>query len=266
MGSEAREGKAAGTGVPAGEPARDDARAEPAAKPDGRQARWARHNERRRQQIIDAAVEATAARPPGAEVHVQDIAERAGVNRTVVYRYFADRADLDLAIQQAIVGQLWHELLPAVTLEGTVPQIIERIVGTYVDWAVSHPSLHHVVDHDYGSGALEQALDEIAGKIGEVVTFALASFGGSLDFDEAELDPLMHGLVGAVFGSVRRWLNRTDPVLTPERLRATLSASVWYVIEGHARSAGIVLDPDSTVAELLEAAAGAEERAATVAP
>ena len=196
----------------------------------------------------------------------KQIAERAAVNRTVVYRYFRDRADLDLAIQQAIVAQLWERLLPAVTLDGTVPQIIDRIIGTYVDWAVHHPALHHVVDHDYGSGALEQALDEIATEIGGVISFAITAFGGKLAFDEDELDPLMHGLVGAVFGSVRRWLNRPAPVLSAERLQATVSQSVWFVLEGHARIAGVELDPERTVAELLEAAAGVTDAADTVAP
>jgi AcrR family transcriptional regulator len=236
------------------------------SKPDGRQARWARHNEERRQQIIAAAVTVIAESEPGLELHVQQIAERAGVNRTVVYRYFSDRADLDLAIQQAIVAQLWERLLPAVTLDGTVPQIIDRIVGTYVDWAVSHPALHHVVDHDYGSGALEQALDEIATEIGGIISFAISAFGGKLEFDEAELDPLMHGLVGAVFGSVRRWLNRPQRALSADRLQATVSQSVWFVLEGHARLAGVTLDPELTVTELVEAAAGITGLTATVAP
>ena len=62
---------------------------------DGRQARWERHNQQRRRQIIDAAIEVIEEAGPGGELHVQQIATRAGVNRTVVYRYFEDRADLD---------------------------------------------------------------------------------------------------------------------------------------------------------------------------
>jgi AcrR family transcriptional regulator len=265
---QAEQAEGSTSALPQGGPATGTSEDEPAkeGRPDGRQARWARHNEERREQIIAAAVEVIAAGQPGAEVHVQQIAERAGVNRTVVYRYFNDRADLDLAIQRAIVAQLWERLLPAVTLEGTVPEIIDRIVGTYVDWAVSHPALHHVVDHDYGSGALEQALDEIASAIGQVVTFAIAAFGGVLEFDEDELDPLMHGLVGAVFGSVRRWLNRPEPVLSAERLRSTVSRSVWFVLDGHARQAGVTLDPERTVAEMLEAATLLSGQADTVAP
>ena len=237
-----------------------------AAKPDGRQARWARHNEKRREQIIAAAVEVIAEGEPGAELHVQQIAERAGVNRTVVYRYFADRGDLDLAIQQAIVAQLWDELLPSIELEGTVPQIIDRIIGTYISWAVAHPALHHVVDHDYGSGALEKALDEIASEVGQVISFAITAFGESIEFDEEDLEPLTHGIVGAVFGAVRRWLNRPQKSLTAERLQEVMSQSMWFVIAGHARAYGVALDPDVTVAEMLAGAMGSDGEAATVAP
>ena len=67
--------------------------------PDGRQARWDKHNQERRQVILDAAIAVVEAGEPGAEFHVQQIADRAGLSRTVVYRHFADRADLDQAIQ-----------------------------------------------------------------------------------------------------------------------------------------------------------------------
>ena len=107
---------------------------------------------------------------------------------------------------------------------------------------------------------------EFGNGIGEVVTVALGSFGAALAFGEDELDPLMHGLVGAVFGSVRRWLNRPDPVLSADRLRATVGRSVWFVLEGHARDAGLVLDPERTVAELVEAALAGSGPAATVGP
>jgi AcrR family transcriptional regulator len=235
-------------------------------RPDGRQARWQRHNESRRQQIIDAAIEVIEEGGPGAEFHVQQIAARAHVNRTVVYRYFEDREDLNRAVQQEIINRLWAVLIPQLHLEGTVPQIIDRIVGTYVDWAVAHPALHHVVDHDYTSGALEQALDEIASQLGEIITFAMSALGGISTMDEDTLDPLMHGLVGAVFGAVRRWLNRPQRVLSPEALRANVSRSAWFVIEGHARDGGVTIDPDLTVEEILAQTLGADPPPATVGP
>jgi len=224
---------------------------------DGRQARWSKHNEERRRQIIDAAIEVLEERAPGAEIHVQQIAARAKVNRTVVYRHFADRADLDQAVQRAILERLWERLLPEVSLDGTVPQIIERIVGTYVAWAVEHPSLHRVADHDVSAdGPLEKGLEHLAGRIAETIGVALVGLGAEPTEEEAAaLDPLVYGLVGAVFNAVRRWVARPGSVLTPVALTHITSRSVWFVIAGHARDLGVEIDPDRTIEELLTAPA-----------
>ena len=220
---------------------------------DGRQARWSKHNQERRRQIIEAAMAVIEEHPPGAEVHVQQIASRARIGRTVVYRHFEDRADLDQAVQRAIIEDLWERLLPAVNLDGTVPQIIERIVSTYVDWAVAHPALHRMVDHDTSlGGPLEQGLEKIAGQIAQVIAIAIDAMGARPTAEEAAaLDPLVYGLVGAVFNAVRRWVARPDSTLTPPRLTALTSRSVWFVLDGHARDLGVEIDPDRNVQELL---------------
>lgn len=220
---------------------------------DGRQARWKRHNEERRRQILDAAIAVLEENEPGAELHVQDIAVRAGLSRTVVYRHFADRDDLDRALQEAILDGLWSQLLPAVTLTGTVPDIIRRIVRVYVDWAVAHPALHHAADHDADDGGpLQQGMEQIATLIAEVIGAVAMSLEVDPTADEiAALDPLVFGLVGAVFGAVRRWLTRADRQLTADALVDLTSRSVWFVIDGHARSMGVVIDPDLPIEQLI---------------
>lgn len=232
--------------------------AQPGAR-DGRQVRWDQHKEERRQQIIDAAIAAVEESGPGAEVHVQQIAERAGLSRTVVYRHFEDRADLDRAVQTKILDGLWAELMPKITLDGTVPEIVERAVGTYVQWAVAHPALHQLADHDVarggrpesGSGPLEEGLERLAGQIAQVVHLGAVALGGTLsDEDRASLDPLAYGMVGAVFSSVRRWLTHPDPSLTPEAVITLISQTLWFGIDGHARRFGVEIDPDRTVEDI----------------
>ena len=232
----------------------------PTGARDGRQARWDQHKEERRQQIIDAAIAVVEEGGPGAEVHVQQIAERAGLSRTVVYRHFEDRADLDRAVQSKILDGFWAELMPQITLDGTVPQIIERVVGTYVSWAVAHPALHRLADHDItrpagpddpAGGPLEQGLERLAGQITQVVHVGAVALGGELtDEDRASLDPLAYGIVGAVFSSVRRWLRHPDPALTPETLVALVSQTVWFGIDGHARRLGVEIDPERAVEDI----------------
>lgn len=219
---------------------------------DGRQARWDKHNQERRQVILDAAIAVVEAGGPGAEFHVQQIAERAGINRSVVYRHFADRADLDHAILVEIVEDVMAQLLPALTLDGTVRDIIDRIVVAYVDWAASHPALHRLVDHAAIGGALEQGLDRIASVIVEVLETAISMLGVDLDEDDAAaIDPLAYALVGAAFSAVRRWVAREPRRPAAPELAALLSDSVWLILDGHARRLGLVIDPDQPVEELL---------------
>src|SRR3954453_13030862 len=113
-----------------------------AGKTDGRQLRWDSHNPARRQHILDTAIGVLADPERGAEVHVQQIADRAGLSRTVVYRHFADRADLDSAGHGRALDLLRIELVPALSFEGTPVEIIRRIVSASVGWASEPPSLH----------------------------------------------------------------------------------------------------------------------------
>jgi AcrR family transcriptional regulator len=230
-------------------------------RPDGRQLRWDRHNQARRRTILDAAVAVLEESPSGEHIHVQQIAARAGLGRTVVYRHFTDRADLDRAVQGVVLDMLAAELLPEVTLDGTIEQIIRRIVGTYVRWTVAHPSLHRFAEHDVpgaaGASALEVAVVRIASQVEELIEAGAAQLGvGLTDDDAAALDPLVFGLVGAVFSATRRWLARTERRPDPDEFVVLLSDSVWHMIDGHARRLGLELDPHVGVETLFASAAG----------
>ncbi len=221
------------------------------AQRDGRQARWERHNRERRRHVLEAAVVVLESEPPGTEVHVQQIAERAGINRTVVYRHFTDRADLDRAVRAHILDGLAAELLPHITLDGTVREIIRRVVSTYVDWVVAHPSLHRYADQE-GAGPMQHGIAQIATTLVQLLETAVDLLGVSLDADErASIDPLAHGLVGAVLGAVRPWIAREEQVPTAAQLGDLLSDSVWFILDGNARKLGLAIDPDKPLAELV---------------
>jgi AcrR family transcriptional regulator len=231
------------------------------AQQDGRQARWDKHNEERRAKILDAALAVIGEGDPGAEFHVQQIAARAGLNRTVVYRHFDDRADLDRAIRAHILDSLTDGLIPEVTLDGTVNQIIRRIVAAYVDWVVAHPAAHAFAAQEL-SGPFEQGTDRIAFAVNDILMLAITLLGADLDDDERALvDPLAHGLVGAVFGTVRRWVSREPRAPEATALVDLLSQSVWNLLDGHARRLGLVLDPDLPLVDLLPTVGAADPTA-----
>ena len=63
---------------------------------DRRSSRWDEHRRARREQLVDATLAAVAKH--GAGVGMEEIAAEAGTSKTVVYRHFADRAELYVAV------------------------------------------------------------------------------------------------------------------------------------------------------------------------
>lgn len=222
---------------------------------DGRALRWQQHNDERRRRIVAAAIELIER--DGPQVSLQAIGELAGLSRSVVYRHFADRRELDVAVQIHVLEGLWAELLPSVELHGTVRATIEGAIGVYVGWAVAHPRLHQLADYDTatdGQGPLQQGIDMVAARIGEVVLTAFELAGAEVsESDKAAADPLIYGVVGLIFGTVRRWVHLGERVPDADELTRLLTESVLVLIQTRARAYGLELDPDVPVERLVMA-------------
>ncbi|MBO9521279.1 MAG: TetR/AcrR family transcriptional regulator [Nocardioidaceae bacterium] len=228
----------------------------PTSVPDGRDERWAAHREERRAQILDAAIAVIERTPDGEEIHVRQIAQEAGLGRAVVYRHFADRADLDRAVQRRILELLMAELVPAFELSGSIETIIERIVRAYVAWADEHPALHRIgTAESQDSERLNNVL-QTTQQIGDLITSLVTTGAVLLDVDLSDedrdlLEPLVFGIVGQAVGTVRFWLSREKRAPSVDVLAVHLARSVWFQIDGHARDRGVTLDPQASLDELI---------------
>jgi AcrR family transcriptional regulator len=222
---------------------------------DGRASRWDDHRAERRQHVIDAAVRVIEASPPGAEVKVQQIADEAGMVRTVVYRHFEGRADLQRAVQAHIVGEILRTVNDALTMEGSINDIIDRTLEGFVNWVDAHPNLYLTAESELGDGQqslLADAMQNIADRI-----MAIVFIGGELlghdfsDDDRTELDAIVFGLIGQVRGTFGHWLRRPEREPSPAVLRAILARSIWVQLDSHIRTRGLILDPTVPLDQLL---------------
>jgi AcrR family transcriptional regulator len=231
------------------------------AKPDGRQVRWQEHNEQRRQLIVDAAIAVLQRQSPGDEMQVQAVADEAGLSRTVIYRHFEDRADLDRAVQRKICDRIGLVLLSALTIDGTPEQIIANVVEGFVRWTVEQPTLFWFADRDladWGPSPIAEAMEQIAAGVEDIINVVVAALGAHLnENDIAGLEPWVFAMIGGVFAGVRRWLGRPERVPGVDEFIAMMAEVVWVQINGMALSRGINL-PDLPVAELLTPLSGAE--------
>lgn len=218
---------------------------------DGRTARWEAHNEAQRRRIVEAAI---AVYDEGdLDVPLHDIGKRAGVSRSVVYRQFADRDDLDRAVQQHVLGHLWDLIGPTLTLGETVRVTLRRPVATYIDWALAHPNLLRVAERDHAPGnARDQAIRQIAAAVADAFVVWFTAAGAPVtEADRSAADPLAYGLVGAVYMAVGRWLELGAKVPDRDHLVELVVDSAWAIVDVRLRAFGVEIDPDEPIADLL---------------
>ena len=217
------------------------------ASSDGRAKRWASHKEQRRSDVVEAALQVIE--EDGPDIGVQQVADRAGLPRPVVYRHFKDRDDLDRQIMQRAVDRLMAELRPTLQPTGTSIESVRRAVHTYVRWIDEHPNLHRFIAirsnpaRSSHSGVVVGTGNEIAAQVSGVFTNLLRPLGVDPDIT----DSVAYGLVGLVDSTVNRWLSNPDSQLSSERFVEHLTAAVWSVIDGALQAEGVTLDPDDTL-------------------
>ncbi|GAB2697494.1 hypothetical protein GCM10027194_34250 [Thalassiella azotivora] len=171
--------------------------------PDGRRSRWDEHNRRRREAFVDSAVRAV--RRHGADVGMDAIAAEAGVSKTVLYRHFADKAELHAAVLDRIAE---HVVVPRLreALDADLPVIekVRSVVETYVSLITADPAMYRFVVEQRGGGDFVAATEEVvASAVAELASALLEASGR--DRDAAET--WAFAVVGAVQLATRRWMD-----------------------------------------------------------
>jgi AcrR family transcriptional regulator len=215
---------------------------------DGRNARWDEHREQRRRLILDAAISVVAGAPPGAELRLQDVAERAGLVRTVVQRHFGGRLQLTRAVQADVLDQAFALITRPVDLTQTLYAVAHALVGETVSWVVGNPSLHALVERELGDGQqseLNRATTVYADFLVQIVAGVAA--GRGMELDELQLAAtrlLFVGIAGDVRATVAYYAAEPAHALDAEALEELLTDTIVGMVTRHAAGLGLSLDPD----------------------
>lgn len=140
----------------------------------------------------------------GPDVTMEDIAVASGTSKSIVYRYFTDKAQLQRALGRSILSTMHRKLVEEMgALEksiGRSPHAQERIhamIRAYVETAQRSPGVYRFVTRP--SAGLSHFLESVARL---VATFLPA---------EVPAPQLWaHGAVGFVEGSVETWMNESQ--------------------------------------------------------
>ncbi len=222
----------------------------------GRQARWEPHNAERRARIVSAAIELVEESAPGAAISSQQIADRSGLAKSVLYRQFSGRDELDRRVRAEIAARFTDALDSALDIaDGSIARIVARAVGVAVDWIGDHPRLHECLrggpaaDDPVDRDALTGLLAAITDRAARLVT-GLAGVVGVAD--PPVIDTMTFAIVSMTEATVTRWARDPDPALSRGALITEIASYAWSILDGVSRAHGIVLDPDQPLLELLD--------------
>lgn len=202
------------------------------AKPRGRAAHLG--PERRRPQVLDAALEITVEQGV-AEVTIGAIADRLGVTRPVVYACFADRIEIITALLERETAYLRDALVETLrSARGDDPESV--FVGGFVSLlnvVAAHPNSWRVVFSARPDpavlGRFKRVRAELASKAAHWIGPALTAWWGFTDLD-ARLPVLIEFFISSCEAAVRTLLDTTN-TWTADDLGAMYGRMVCHALQ-----------------------------------
>jgi AcrR family transcriptional regulator len=187
----------------------------------------------RRRQLLDAALELFVTRGYHAAA-MDEIAERAGVSKPVLYQHFPGKLELYLALLDESVDTLVEKVRDALKSNPDNKQRVAATFGAYFEYVGGQGQAYRLVfESDLGNEpAVRDRLDRGQRECAAMVSQVVREDAGISD-DEAHL--LSVGMVGMAQVTARYWLTSRDriPREAAEQLVARLA---WRGISGWPRS------------------------------
>ena len=187
----------------------------------------------RRRQLLEAALEVFVARGYHAAA-MDEIAERAGVSKPVLYQHFPGKQELYLALLDESVEALIETVRAALRSTNDNRQRVAATFQAYFEFVAAQSGTFRLVfESDFANEpAVRERLGRADTKCAEMVSEVIKADAGLAD-EEAHL--LSIGLVGMAQVTARYWLGTlgTIPRDAAEQLVARLA---WRGISGWPRT------------------------------
>lgn len=193
-----------------------------------RKQRWADHREQRRLELIQAAIEAALRFGPG--VDMDQVASAAGISKPILYRYFADKSQLWLAVGDHLAAQVLAVVTPAIEQVREERALIAATIDAYLSALESQAELYQFLVRADIPGVqhlVNGAARTVSSGLARVIGDRLRALG----LDSGPAEPWAVGIVGLVQAAGDWWIRHRRP-LGREALTEYLTTLLWHGIEG----------------------------------
>ena len=143
-----------------------------------------------------------------AAASMEEIAERSGITKALLYQYFGSKEGLYEATVERGRAELFAALQAAVAQEPPGPARLTGFVRGYFDYIEAHRGVGWLLYGEASSSAVNAMRERNAELIGELLAETMAAQGRRPDAES--LTVLAHALVGAGEQVGRWWMTRDD--------------------------------------------------------
>lgn len=185
--------------------------------------------EERREQLIGIGRQVFAERG-FASTSIEEIAERAGVSKPIVYGHFGGKDGLYTAVVDLEVERLTGMILEGLAGDDHPRGLVERAADAFLHYIETHREGFEILVRDAPMGTAEGTLPSVLGVVAERAESILLSQFEERGFDPAFAPLYSRALVGMVALVGQWWLQASGPSL--DEVRAHVVNLAWNGLRG----------------------------------
>ena len=211
---------------------------------DPRRDRWKAHRAARREELLQAVVDAVRQHGPG--IGMEDVSSLSGIAKPVFYRYFTDKSDLYRAVGRLVAERIAGTVMAAVDAQAEPRAMVAAGIDAFLRTIEQEPDLYRFVLHP-PSGAAGDPVADYSTVVGLHVSRVLGDRVRSAGLDSGVAEPWGFAMVGAVRAASERWLEQ--PALSRDALGRYLTDLLWSGAAGAYAAAGVAVPRLQAVAD-----------------
>jgi AcrR family transcriptional regulator len=158
---------------------------------------------------------------------MDDISAASGIAKPVFYRYFADKADLYLAVGRSVAEQVVRQITTVIDREISPRRMLVVGIETWLHIVEDRPEIYRFVVHHsvLGSHAQGDPVLDYSSVVGAHLARLIGDAMRAAGLDAGAAEPWGYGIVGLVRAATDHWLE--EPSMSREALAGYLSDLVW---------------------------------------
>lgn len=155
---------------------------------------------------------------------MDELATAMGTSKSIVYRYFGDKAGLQAAVGEAVLEEMARAFIAAAEGAGPPRERLRAVVEIYISMLASSPNVYRFVVRFDQAGAISTFVTQVQRYLARLLREVLSDDGADLRL----ATPWAAGVVGFVRGVGEQWLT-TDAQhrLEAEALIDVITTWLW---------------------------------------